>query len=691
MCIPYLILIISSIAATDVVKFTCQLNANTQAKPIIDHIKEEDSNFLVDIQPNVVLVLGITGSGTTTLTSLITAAELEAIETKGSEDAFRIVDNANKIGDECRTAPKTTVPDFMIDTENSVVFYDCPGFSNSREVKAELARHFTIRKLLYSVESVKVLFTIPYEFLIDQTHFLELLQHIIEFIIDIDKYRDGIALVVTKVPNADRATDNKVVSVEAVADILQKIKSSLAATDEDQGKKEQKLLFIDALLAKSGHDYARIGIIHRINEAGPLSKMPQIQSEKGAVLKMVNDNLAYIQKDDDGFGYRLSDGFANDINDVVKELQEEIIANFAILNPELKRFVLQQEKEHAKSLTDLIDTLNSINEKLLQISSTEPKHFKQQFIGAVNALSIGLSNKSSKTLFKYLEFLDFLQLFSNKNLTVPIEAITVLAQQKAYVKSIGSFYVALGELRNKLSHYRVQQRANEIDGNRLLNLVINDDKIKSTVADLEIKSTIDSIDRDLYARMEHAPINKIRLNVMQSIWRQSMHSPTKDCSIDGKRLTAKGYNVVMSDIIKTNCWPNATVIEIFALHKVFIDSNIEKPSIYLSIISPEWEIVTNDDTSGGLIQLNGVNGTNFESSAKKGQNSEEKGKDGEPGVSGGDGGQLFAIAQIINEKQLEIFVSGGNGGDGQDGGNGMSHSNNALLNVECIHVLQIIF
>lgn len=129
---------------------------------ILDYIKIQDKNLVLATQSDVVLVLGITGSGKSTLTLLLTGAELEAKEIDGAEGSFLIVDKNNKISGTSTTTSKTIVPDLMIEEMNGTAFYDCPGFGDSRGAKIDIAATFAIRKLLNFAESFKFIFTASY-------------------------------------------------------------------------------------------------------------------------------------------------------------------------------------------------------------------------------------------------------------------------------------------------------------------------------------------------------------------------------------------------------------------------------------------------------------------------------------------------------------------------------------------------
>lgn len=136
----------------------------TRAQEIyVDDIIEKYKQLHLGPKKDAVLVLGPIGSGKTALALLLTGAELES---KKKDDIFIITDKNNKIADNSlsdQLIPKTIVPDLMIDYDEQITYYDCPGFSESRELNADMKATLTFEKLLNFAESLKFIFTITYD------------------------------------------------------------------------------------------------------------------------------------------------------------------------------------------------------------------------------------------------------------------------------------------------------------------------------------------------------------------------------------------------------------------------------------------------------------------------------------------------------------------------------------------------
>ncbi|KAF7990922.1 hypothetical protein HCN44_000727 [Aphidius gifuensis] len=134
-------------------------------------------------------------------------------------------------------------------------------------------------------------------------------------------------------------------------------------------------------------------------------------------------------------------------------------------------------------------------------------------------------------------------------------------------------------------------------------------------------------------------------------------------------LVIKGHYIKLSDLNNCPQTKNATLVEIFALKKIFIDTDIDKTgeNFSLCIIAPIWEI-----HGSYKIKLDGKPGDTQRKAVGGHSKSIPHGKDGAPGLPGGPGGSFLGIgATFIDSNYLSISADGGNGGPGQDAGDGM--------------------
>lgn len=167
-------------------------NDSESIASIIDFWKRQDRN--VESQKDIVLLLGETNHGKSTISSFLTGSQLKAIE---YADEFEIIGgNNNRIGSR---------PESLIDPTSGTMYYDCPGFDHTRGVKYEISNAYSLNKLLSATNSLKFVFVVDYSTVgsIASTYeFRKLIDNAFTVLKDVGKFMDGIAMVVTKVNDA---------------------------------------------------------------------------------------------------------------------------------------------------------------------------------------------------------------------------------------------------------------------------------------------------------------------------------------------------------------------------------------------------------------------------------------------------------------------------------------------------------
>lgn len=121
-------------------------------------------------------------------------------------------------------------------------------------------------------------------------------------------------------------------------------------------------------------------------------------------------------------------------------------------------------------------------------------------------------------------------------------------------------------------------------------------------------------------------------------------------SCSANKLVVESLVVFISDVIKdAECWSTASVIDIYAVEKVFVDVDIDKAQAgaYLTIISPKWEIIPSAGRTRRRILLTGANGKDYEWAAKDAIDIFRlNGEAGKAGQSGGASGNFGGIGRI---------------------------------------------
>ncbi|GFT70513.1 uncharacterized protein NPIL_152991 [Nephila pilipes] len=330
-------------------------------KTTFDLLKDGETKIkLSEEHKSVILILGNTGSGKSTFTQWIAGdnSKLIAKEVREGTGEFIIVDN-NRIGNSTIKS-KTVFPELVIDAKTNSAYYDCPGFSDTSTAN-DIATTYFIKKVVDNADSVKIIFLVSYPSVrkgVDRLDFMKLVRHATDLVKDIDKFRNSISLVVTKVDNQfvkQGKTFNLVGSdkvIEAIADFLREVEQDLDRMKLDPAKDriflERAIKFVSVLLERDGDRYSRIGIFRRPDEPGPLSNIALLQDGKQHIEIIIHEILRYTKKDNDDFGYTVSERSKNDIGDLVESINKSIWCDVNTIANEID--------EYHRNLTERVRT-----------------------------------------------------------------------------------------------------------------------------------------------------------------------------------------------------------------------------------------------------------------------------------------------------------------------------------------------
>lgn len=520
----------------------------------------------------------------------------------------------------------------------------------------------------------------------------DLLDYVSRVFNNVEKYQDAISLVVTKVPS--NLNDAQVIkSIElSLLESKQRLEV-LLEREKGKGTKikeiKKKIQFVKIFLKDDQLKLTKIGIF-RVPDKEELLATKIMPGERKSMLEMVG-KLTYASKKEKDFNIVKSS--YQGISSLISGISERISENFEKVNMEIQNFILEEESRHSRNLENALKTTKMIEKKLLLVNSNEPKKFQEQVVSTMDDMEISTSSSELPNFIKYTRFMDMLCNVDEDNCKISSKVFNEFKNSKTLIGNSLDWYRFVVNLREKLATYDIQERSNEINGQELMDLsemheteesIPNEgdaaDSIKYKKAFSEnwekgtmmiIKSTIDHVIPNFSKEIENLHVNKYKLYLLQAVWNQSLQHPTYDAKYDecppGKEsLSVKGYNILLSNVTKHSCFRSVKHIQIFALNKVFIDSNITKSSINqepvdIAIISPIWEIVHYTE-----MDLSGTNAMTINPAGNR-----ARGEDGNPGNPGGPGGQFFAIGRFITgEAIVNVSLKGGAGGDGQVGQQG---------------------
>lgn len=659
---------------------TVTSNRNSVAS-ILEFWRDQSKEFRLGTEKNFTLLLGITGSGKTTLGLLLTDEELMSTEIEGTGE-YIIIDKSDRINRDSAITSKTIIPELMINRKSGTVYFDCPGFIDTRGIQNDLSVAYFIKKLLRFADSIKLVFVIASSSVKisgDRREFMELARYATTLIKEIEKFRDGIALVVTKVPN-EPYTDQTFVN--RTAHFLKQTKNDLMKrnnetsiannNDRDREFNEKVIKFIDILLENKDNEYTRIGIFRLASASGSVKNMAVLQNEKELISSIVNQNIQFIRKEDTDFRYTISTDSLNRIHDLISQSQQDLLSDLMNIDNELKKFYSQEEKTTI-DLNILHNMMIDGYQKCSQINALEPKKIVSAILNATKNLDVNIL----KRFLEHFNAVDFLTTVGSLNQSESFHLTNQFENSVKFLDESQSWYGFLIQLENILSDYRIQNNIAKYNVTTLLYQCRTAESENKNVNETDLKAFLKSIGNEFSLGIENMQVNSAKMKTLHAVLSQTMKSNIHT-SCSSSKFIVRGYNVKLSEVLASNCWLDATnnVIEIFALNKVFLDADIDKTGqkAQLSIIAPIWEIITDDMSSSGerKIILNGEVATAFETNAVSGSKEYKNGQTGKPGLPGGPAGRLLCIgSKFINDQRLNVYLIGGRGGPGQNGGKGM--------------------
>ncbi|XP_016840146.1 uncharacterized protein LOC107980959 [Nasonia vitripennis] len=660
---------------------------------ILDLLQEGESNIIYGTNKDVILLLGTTGSGKSTFTQFIAGYDYNLIseETRKNSHEYIIIDKNGKVGNSTFTS-QTIFPDLVLDTETSAAFYDCPGFSDTRSPAHDIAATYFIKKVLDHAERVKLVFTTNYPSVregVDRQALLTLVKNAVEMIKYVKKFDNSIALIVTKVDNIYDTEENENGGitatlrpdesiVESIANFLKQFKDYLQSQTSGKGLDNSKAVeFVDALLHQKDGKYTNIGLFRRPNKAGVLTSIKLLQSRKPALKKIIHENILYNAYNTNDFGYTISADSQNHLYDLITKINENIVTGILNIGQEIEKNYKSQE-EPTSDIKNLYNTFRLGYDalsatKTSALSVTEPQQLLKMITKNVIDLDISISKENFQNITNHGEYLKFIKTIDRtSNVMKPTEWAQALTNVVGYLDDSQRWYSFLNNFYDILSKYDVQQDyrqySSSVDSLKY-QIGINENNSQLVLA--QLKQFLDKINKEesekQYPNIKDVKLNKPKLKILTDLLNLALKYNV-DSSCKDNNLIIKGQFIRLKDISSANC-EKPKVVKIFALNKVFIDTDLDKTGeqVQLSIIAPKWEVIGSPS-----IILNGSPGSSLNpGKAKNAIAPGAAGDDGKPGEPGGPTGHFLSIAQnVVNGEYLKLSIVGGQGGPGQEGGDG---------------------
>ncbi|XP_022201077.2 uncharacterized protein LOC111057913 [Nilaparvata lugens] len=624
------------------------------------------------VPDETVLLLGKAGSGKTSLVQFLTRnPSLQSIKVRSDTGEY-ILEDGERIGTSA-TESFTLYPEIVSYNHqlNQITLCDSPGFHDSRTSAHEIVSMDVMKSIVGRFKKVKILLlehygSLQYGGLKDT--FMNTLHHLTDFLTDIDRYKDHIALIATKIPFTYKMADEgdsvlgtpelitEEMHIESVMEYLNHTEASIAEKlfTENIGENEknfyQKVIkLLRSLQTRDENGKARrINVFRRPHKSGPLVNMALLDKNRESLTKTIM-HLKAVDVQPNDFDFALS----SEAKMYLECLQKLTTDNFKSLINELSYKLnefLEVKVQNRTSFHQLVADLQSLYDALVDLNLNlhgiiNHNEFFEKIKDFITSqkIPLGSFNEGMNAMKK---FEGVLSKFSNTH-GAPISSSWLPTMRKVIrvVQDELKWYSSLNKFIDGLSSYNIQKNKSEIYSALFHEGMASPDGLMTL-----FRETTGSTDTKFNTRK--------RLEI-ETILETLVRPNNITCENEGA-LVVHGFHIVLSEIdldglVRSYCRKiKLKRVVLFAVDTVFLDENTSDGwrGVNLILAAPRWQVI-----GQRRIDLSGRPGA-------------EPGT-GFPGKPGGNGGSFLGIGMhFLNGGNLRVHLDGGHGGSGATGVNG---------------------
>ncbi|KAF7990978.1 hypothetical protein HCN44_000783 [Aphidius gifuensis] len=396
---------------------------------LMNSLNQKTANIKYSNDPNIVLLLGLSGAGKTTLaqylfgnnSNLLSVAKRNECNETTSD--FYIKDIEKKIGNNALLS-HTEYPDLKIDLETNTPVYDCPGFSDTRHPEYDISGAYFIKAVSDKAKALKFIFVVDYNSVItgaNREEFITLARHATDMINNISKYKESIALIATKIKD-DKPDYQR---IRAIVVFLQDVRQTLSEMNQEPNVQS----FIDILLTTSGpgnQDYTRIGLMPKFDTEGRLIDLPTVKDHKKSILTIIHNNIKFTKIDTTDVKPSISSNSVYYIDDLANEVTQQMWIHIEAVVQHVQLFY----DDLIRNMKEKIHSFNHHDKSIVDIDLSQAKLFSTKLNTGLSVISDFTENiKSKTTLNEILKYIISSALISEVHLSQEIVS-NISTQQK---------------------------------------------------------------------------------------------------------------------------------------------------------------------------------------------------------------------------------------------------------------------
>lgn len=290
-------------------------NISNTAENTLKFVNKAQSEINSTNNSNIILVIGKTGSGKSTLVHYVACdySKIISIDDEISSD-YIVRDGLDASATENvpSSVSRTLIPEVVTDNEQKI-WVDCPGFGDTRNTSVEIATAFLIKTIIEISSGIKFVMAVDYTSVTksySRDGFDELLSRTTQLIKNVEPFKNSISLVVTKTPSF-KIRGKKVIKISesSVKNTTVEFIRDHRTTLLEKGGSENKIQLIDFLLVQSPDgDYPKISIFWRPDDVGPFNEIDIMIDGRQKIRESIINHTSYAEINKNDFGFPLSAG-----------------------------------------------------------------------------------------------------------------------------------------------------------------------------------------------------------------------------------------------------------------------------------------------------------------------------------------------------------------------------------------------
>ncbi|KAF8764966.1 hypothetical protein HNY73_022989 [Argiope bruennichi] len=331
--------------------------------------------------------------------------------------------------------------------KTNVIYYGCSCLSDHSSTSEEIATAYFTNKVLNHSERIKIIFAVNYRSIIkgtDMNHFMKFLKHASNFVKNIDRYRNSIAMMAISVGEQHLKKDDILLLTEdnqlirEITDFLLEVRQQITDKQKDavisvqeQAFYEYALKFIDIVLTKNNDGYKKIGIFRELK-----SNIDELQERTNNMKNILCEELEFVEKLDIDFRCNISEKSNQDIDSLEQEINNAVWFSVKSISDIVSEHYKNQIQQLLRKLENIstgkiivdADPVKAVNLSFklkndyytisnlvnaLQ-NSVKVKSLNKKIKDVVSELYIGIPEVEIHNIEKYVKYIDILQAVSQR-------------------------------------------------------------------------------------------------------------------------------------------------------------------------------------------------------------------------------------------------------------------------------------